>query len=203
MDCELINPNSICPAIWAPVCGCDGVTYGNDCEATNQGGVTSFTEGECPQNNVSPCMDLSGIDFGACAAVIGYASVNGEAVAISGCGTLGADNVDYAAAFYLDAESVTTNCLCPMDSVPESVNDLTQFSLLIGASPVEDELQIFYASAEEYEIELLDITGRSVLESRITSGTYTDVSALGNGLYILILKQEDEAFYSTRVVIKR
>ena len=33
-----------------PVCGCDGVTYANDCEAQFYGGVTSWTEGECSTN---------------------------------------------------------------------------------------------------------------------------------------------------------
>ena len=47
IDPSLIDPDAICPAIYLPVCGCDGVTYGNSCEAINTGGVTSWLTGEC------------------------------------------------------------------------------------------------------------------------------------------------------------
>ena len=43
---ELVNDGRICPGYFAPVCGCDGVTYGNECEAMNAG-VTGWRAGAC------------------------------------------------------------------------------------------------------------------------------------------------------------
>ena len=36
----------MCYEIYAPVCGCDGYTYPNDCYADRLG-VTSYVAGEC------------------------------------------------------------------------------------------------------------------------------------------------------------
>jgi hypothetical protein len=47
IDTSLIDLNAVCYDLWDPVCGCDGVTYSNDCYAINFAGVTSFTPGPC------------------------------------------------------------------------------------------------------------------------------------------------------------
>lgn len=43
---EKADNGAACYALYDPVCGCNGKTYGNACEAARVG-ITNFTKGEC------------------------------------------------------------------------------------------------------------------------------------------------------------
>lgn len=94
IDSTLIDPMGFCPMIWDPVCGCNGVTYGNSCEAEISGGVTSFTYGECTGTSMD-CFDLGGVDFGDCEMAMGIGIVDGSCAGLSGCGWV-VNGVDYS-----------------------------------------------------------------------------------------------------------
>ncbi len=107
IDSTLISPGTLCPAIYEPVCGCNGVTYSNSCEAINLGGVTSFTGGICSE--APACLDLSGIDFGPCDMFLGFGWNGTGCVAVSGCTTTVA-GVDYTNNLFPEIESCNSSC---------------------------------------------------------------------------------------------
>jgi hypothetical protein len=65
IDESKIDPTAICAMIYEPVCGCDGNSYGNMCQA-QIAGVTKWEKGECKQNGKDDCIDPTKISRRSC-----------------------------------------------------------------------------------------------------------------------------------------
>lgn len=134
-----INPGQIdvsvmCPGVIDPVCGCDSMTYNNECEAYYYGGVSSWTPGPCQPVELDTCMVIPpGVDFGACAMPLGIIRQNDSCFAVSGCSMIGSNGIDYSGYFFnslyacnnlcandtlitllcIDSNLINLNVLCP------------------------------------------------------------------------------------------
>ncbi|MDW8363392.1 MAG: Kazal-type serine protease inhibitor domain-containing protein [Myxococcales bacterium] len=77
-----------CPDVLRPVCGCDGRTYDNACNA-NAAGVDVLREGRCESSD--PCAPMDARGMGACRLLLGIAWNGSRCVTVTGCECVGAD----------------------------------------------------------------------------------------------------------------
>ena len=137
VDPTVIDLTIFCPTVIDPVCGCNGITYNNECEAYWWYGVTSWTDGECQPE--TDCMDLGDVDFGNCEMAMGIAFIDGECTFLSGCGWV-VDGVDYAPYSFESLDACAAACgdsLC----IDPSLIDLlilcsTEFEPVCGCNGV-------------------------------------------------------------------
>lgn len=162
-----------CSAVFDPVCGCDGVEYGNDCEAF-EAGVTSWTPGPC--DNVG-CIDPNQPTGNSCIDVFDP---------VCGC-----DGVEYGNECEAFESGVTTwdpgPCNTPADN-PEEVG------LVVYPVPAVQELQVVFPYRGRYTLTISGPTRGALSTQTVKADGHTaqpvDISQLLPGVYWISAQHE-------------
>ena len=184
------NPNCICPFIYMPVCGCDGVQYDNYCmaECVQVGWIPAISNGMpggfLPCNQPSSCIDSSLIDLNTICIEVWDP--------VCGCDSVTYGNSCEAENWY----GVTSWTQGPCNAT--GILDVMSAQVIIYPNPASGIVNISLPKSEVFNLELYDIMGRLVFsENKVLQKYIISDKFLEDGIYALKL------YHSKGVITKK
>ena len=225
IPCDTIPSLNVCPCpmIYNPVCGCDNVTYGNDCEAICQG-VTNWVQGPCSISNTCQSFFTYDIDTFSIIAGQSFANVqfNDESTNASWWQWDISDGSTYLIQNpYHEFDLSLTNsfevCLLSVnldgscsdtycDSIFFEVSTTNIFNynsneIKIYPNPFNEYVTIETNYGRDYQIIIYDAFGREI-ESTNCYKSKTHITSLNeNGVYILTINESGKLIYREKLIL--
>lgn len=124
IDASQMNPNATCPTVYEPVCGCNNVTYVNEC-AADAAGVMSTTPGPCA-SSATACYDPQYVVTSSSTSLNVQTGVVSLSCPSNYDPVCGCNGVTYQNAYYAEASGITvyTEGTCESACIDPIVMDL-------------------------------------------------------------------------------